>query len=66
MLNHQTQMISFYIDVTNCFDNQSLVSYYAGVNGISQFFFFKSIRNLQFNLRTINKEIRIESANSDL
>ena len=28
--------------------------------------FCKSIRNLQFNLRTINKEISIESANLDL
>ena len=28
--------------------------------------FCKTIRNLQLNSRTINKEIRIESANSDL
>ena len=28
--------------------------------------FFKIIRNIQLNSRTINKEIRIESANSDL
>ena len=35
------------------------------MNWFSQKLFAKKIRNIQFNSKTINKEIMIESANSD-